>query len=52
MQPPPPPSQSQIGGSSKLLTELAKLYSDQEKKFRGELYNILNSKLYIFYNYY
>src|SRR6266702_5853283 len=34
----------------KLLIELTKLYSDQEKKFSGELYDILNSKLYIFYN--
>jgi len=46
-----PLSQSQIGGSLKLLTELIKLYSDQEKKFSGELYNILNLKLRIFYNY-
>src|SRR6266567_2284750 len=36
---------------SKLLIELTKLYSDQEKKFSGELYNVLNLKLYIFYNY-
>ena len=35
-----------------MLTELMKLYSDQEKKFSGELYNILNSKLCIFYNCY
>ena len=33
-----------------MLTELAKLYSDQEKKFGGELYDVLNSKLRIFYN--
>jgi hypothetical protein len=33
-----------------LLTELTKLYSDQEKKFGGELYDILNSKLRIFYD--
>jgi hypothetical protein len=35
-------------GTSKLLTELTKLYSDQEKKFGGELYDILNSKLRIY----
>ena len=34
-----------------MLTELTKLYSDQEKRFGGELYNILNLKLRIFYNY-
>ena len=28
-----------------------KLYSDQKKKFSRELYNILNLKLRIFYNY-
>ena len=33
-----------------LRIELIKLYSDQEKKFSGELYNILNLKLHIFYN--
>jgi hypothetical protein len=35
---------------SKLLTELTKLYSDQEKKFGGELYDILAIKLRIFYD--
>ena len=34
-----------------MLTELTKLYLDQEKKYSGELYNILNLKLRIFYNY-
>ena len=34
-----------------MLIELTKLYLDQEKRFSGELYNILNSKLRIFYNY-
>jgi len=29
-----------------------KLYLDQEKRFSRELYNILNLKLRIFYNYY
>jgi len=33
-----------------MLTELIKLYLDQEKRFSRELYNILNSKLRIFYN--
>jgi hypothetical protein len=33
-----------------LLTELIKLYSDQENKFSGELYDILNLKLHIFYD--
>src|SRR6266702_4540091 len=36
---------------SKLLTKLIKLYLDQEKKFSRELYNVLNLKLCIFYNY-
>ena len=31
--------------------ELTKLYLNQENKFSGELYNILNLKLRIFYNY-
>ncbi len=35
-----------------MLIELTKLYSDQEKRFSGELYNILNSKLCIFYDCY
>ena len=39
-----------LGGTPKMLTELTKLYSDQEKKFGGELYDILNSKLRIFYD--
>jgi hypothetical protein len=33
----------------KLLVELAKLYSN-EMKYTGEIYNILNVKLQIFYN--
>jgi hypothetical protein len=32
-----------------LVTELPELYSDQEKKFSRELYNVLNLKLHIFY---
>ena len=35
-----------------MLIEFIKLYLDQEKKFSRELYNILNLKLYIFYNCY
>jgi len=35
-----------------MLIELIKLYLEQEKKFSKELYNILNLKLHIFYNYY
>ena len=51
MQPLPPLFQSQTKSVLKLLTELIKLYLDQENKFSKELYNILNLKLYIFYNY-
>ena len=40
-----------LGGTLKMLIEFMKLYSDQKKKFDGELYNILNLKLRIFYNY-
>jgi len=29
-----------------------KVYLDKEKKFRGELYNILRVKLQVFYNCY
>ena len=35
-----------------MLIELIKLYLEQEKKFSEELYNILNLKLRIFYDYY
>ena len=34
---------------TKLLTDLIKLYGD-DKKYTGELYDILNIKLLIFYN--
>ena len=34
-----------LKGTLKMLIELIKLYLDQEKKFSGELYNILNLKL-------
>ena len=34
-----------------MLIELIKLYLEQEKKFSKELYNILNLKLRIFYDY-
>ena len=39
-----------LRGTPKMLTEFIKLYLDQEKKFGGELYNILNLKLRIFYD--
>ena len=29
-----------------------KFYTDNTKKYRGEVYNILNTKLQVFYNYY
>jgi hypothetical protein len=35
----------------KLLTDLMKTYNDNNKKYGGELYDILNVKLQIFYNY-
>ena len=38
------------GGVPKLLTDLSKMYSDRESKFGGELYDILGSKLRIFYD--
>jgi hypothetical protein len=50
--PPIQPQYSQVplGNIAKMLTELTKLYSDQEKKYSGELYDILNTKLRIFYD--
>jgi hypothetical protein len=35
---------------TKLLTDLMKIYNNN-KKYGGELYNILNIKLQVFYNY-
>ena len=29
-----------------------KFYTDDAKKYKGEVYNILNIKLQVFYNYY
>jgi hypothetical protein len=29
-----------------------KFYTDNTKKYKGEVYNILNAKLQVFYNYY
>jgi hypothetical protein len=29
-----------------------KFYTDNNKKYRGEVYNILNTKLQVFYDYY
>ena len=37
--------------STKLLTDLMKFYTDDAKKYGGEVYNILNTKLQVFYNY-
>jgi hypothetical protein len=28
-----------------------KFYTDNDKKYRGEVYDILNTKLQVFYNY-
>ena len=35
---------------TKLLTDLIKIYNDNNKKYRGELYDILDVKLQVFYN--
>ena len=35
-----------------MLTDLIKFYTNNAKKYRGEVYNILNAKLQVFYNYY
>jgi hypothetical protein len=55
--PSPGPSQNSLAPAplplpnlSKLLTDLAKLYFNDDKKFGGGIYNILSSKLRIFYN--
>ena len=37
---------------TKLLTDLMKFYTDDAKKYRGEVYNILNAKLQVFYDCY
>jgi len=36
----------------KELTNLTKLYYSNDSKYRGEMYDVLNTKLQIFYNYY
>jgi hypothetical protein len=36
---------------AKLLTDLIKIYSNDNKKYRGEEYDILDVKLQVFYNY-
>ena len=36
--------------SSKQLTDLIKIYNDNGKKFGGEMYDILDIKLQIFYD--
>ena len=38
------------GNTSKMLTEMTKLCTDQNNKFGGELYDVLNTKLRIFYD--
>ena len=35
-----------------MLTDLIKFYTNNAKKYKGEVYNILNAKLQVFYNYY
>jgi len=35
----------------KKLTNLTKLYYSDDSKYKGEIYDILNTKLQIFYNY-
>jgi hypothetical protein len=37
---------------TKLLTDLIKTYNDNDKKYSGELYDILDIKLQVFYDYY
>ena len=37
---------------TKLLTDLIKIYNDNNKKYGGELYDILDVKLQVFYNCY
>jgi len=36
---------------TKELTNLTKLYCSDDSKYRGEMYNVLNTKLQIFYDY-
>ncbi len=37
---------------TKELTNLTKLYYSDDSKYRGEMYDVLNTKLQIFYDYY
>jgi len=37
---------------TKKLTNLTKLYYNDDSKYGGEMYNVLNTKLQIFYDYY
>src|ERR1700722_9798454 len=63
--PPPPPLQLPTGGAAqsinqtarpsdsnltKMLTDLSKFYHDDEKKYSGDAYDILKTKLQIFYD--
>jgi hypothetical protein len=36
----------------KEITSLIKIYTNQDDKYGGKMYNILDTKLQIFYNYY
>jgi len=36
---------------TKELTNLTKLYYSDDSKYRGEIYDVLNTKLQIFYDY-
>ena len=48
----PIPEQGDKGNTStKLLIDLIKIYSNDDKKYGGEEYDILDVKLQVFYNY-
>jgi hypothetical protein len=51
VQPQPTDQHQTDDPPAKLLTDLMKIYNDNNKKYREEEYNILNTKLQIFYNY-
>jgi len=48
--PPPPPLQPTGEPLPREVTNLMKVYSDEEKKFGGELYDMLGAKLQVFYD--
>jgi hypothetical protein len=37
---------------TKEITNLIKIYTNQDDKYRGEIYDILDTKLQVFYDYY